>query len=794
MFKNLIKIALRVIRKDLFYSIFNITGLTIGIASSLFLLLYIFDELSYDKYHEQSDNIYRVVSHISEPDDAFDWVVAQIPFAPQVKEDYPEVKEYVRFIPTGRTLFVYNDIRFYEDDVFYVDSTVFNVFTYKLIQGNPETVLDEPNSIVLTKSFATRYFGETDPIGQSIGTSGGDTYKITGLMEDIPHNSHLKFSALISRNTLPVESGSWGNFGVYTYLLLHEGMDPKQLENKLPDLYDRFMAELFQRMGIQIQYGLDPITRIHLYSKYEGEPEPTGSIQYIYIFGVVALFMLIIASISYTNMATSRSTKRAREVGLRKVVGADRKLLIFQFLTESVVLTLISLVLSITLVFLLLQQFNHLSGKMLDVSVLTNLWVILSILGIIIFLGIVGGSYPAFFLSRFNPIKVLKSDLISRYKKFSLRKVLVILQFSISLVMIISTWVVYHQIGFLRNKDVGFDKSNILRINLTTREMTRSFPALKDALLDNPKIDNVGSTSTRVGEGSGKIIIMMETPEGMDERGVNLGVCDEDFIETMGITILEGRDFSSEIMADTATGVLINETLAKRMNWDEPIGKKVRIGGREDNDNPIAKVVGLMKDYNQTGLYNEVESYLLLFRTNNRVVYIKISDESISETLEFVENTWKEIFPDVPFEYSFIEGDLKNQFEEDSKRGLILALFSILTIIIAGLGLFGLSSYTVEQRTKEIGIRKVLGAGVSNILWMITNEFMVLILISMVLSFPVAYYFMKDWLQDFIYRTKLSPAIFILSGVFILLIALVTISLHTVRAGHSNPVDSIRQE
>lgn len=794
MFRNLIKVALRVISKDLFYSFFNIAGLTIGITSSIFLLLYVLNELSYDRYHENSDNIYRVVSHISEPDDAFDWAVAQIPFAPQVKEDYPEVVQYVRYIDAGRTLFKKDDSFFYEDDVYFVDSTVFEVFSWKLISGNPETALNEPKSIVVTRSFSERYFGTDDPVGSSIETTSGELYKVTGLMEDVPQNSHLKFSALVSRNTLPRQMGSWGNFGVYTYLLLPEDTDYKQFESKISEMYDKYMAQIFEAMGIKIEYVLHPLPWIHLNSDYEAEPEPTGSKAYIYIFSIVALFMLVIASINYMNLATARSTRRAREVGLRKVMGSSRGLLIFQFLTESIILTIISVILSLLLVKLLMPEFNLLSGKLLDFSSLFQMNMILSLIGIIVLLGVVGGSYPAFYLSRFNPEKVLKGEVTSGYKKFSFRKVLVVIQFSISLVMIVSTWVVYSQIGFLKNKDVGFDKTNVIRLNLSTRDMVRQSDVFKEELVANPQIINVGTTNTRVGGGSGKSIFMVETSEGMDERGVNFGVCDDAYIETLGITILEGRDFSLKQMADTATGVLINETMAKRMNWDNPIGKKVQIGSDGDNENPVARVVGLMKDFNQTGLYNEVESYLLMFRLDNRVIYVKFKDNDVTSTIDYIEKKWKEVFQGIPFEYHSLEEDFSNQFEEDQKRGLILAVFSILIIIIASLGLYGLSSYTVEQRTKEIGIRKVLGANVGNITGMISKEFFILILISMIIAFPVAYFLMKNWLQNYTYQTSLSIWIFVLSGLAIMIIAFVTISYHTLRAGNANPVDSIRQD
>ncbi len=793
MLRNLFIVAIRVLRKDLFYSFFNIIGLTVGITSSIFLLMYVMDELSYDRYHKNADRIFRVGSHITEPDDEFNWAVAQIPFAPQVKEDYPEVEDYVRFIDAGRLLFKQDETFFYEDDVYYVDSTVFNIFSYKFLSGNPETALLEPNSIVLTSSFANRYFGKTDPLGKTIETSG-NLYTITGLLEDVPQNSHIKFSALISRNTLPPKIGSWGNFGVFTYLLLPERYDYKELEQKLPEMYDKYMAGIFKKIGINIQYVLLPITQIHLHSIFEGEPEPVGNAAYIYIFGIVALFMLIIAGINYMNLATARATRRSREVGLRKVIGSGRELLIFQFLVESLILTLISVLFSLVLVSLVLPYFNQISGKSLDFSSLLEPKFILSLLGVLLFLGIGGGSYPAFYLSRFNPVKVLKGETAMSYKKFSFRKILVVIQFSVSLIMIISTWVVYSQVDFLKNKDVGFDKTNIVRLNLSTDDMIRQSDVLKEALLTNPGIINVGSTDTPIGEGSGKIIFRMETPEGMDERGVNFGVCDDTFIETLGITILQGRGFSREMMADTATGVIINETLAKRMNWKDPIGKKVQVGSSRNNNSPVARVVGLMKDFNQTGLYNEVESYLLLFRLNNEVMYVKLDDKDVQGTLSYIEQKWKELFPDKPFKYTFLEDDFNNQFEQDRKRGLILAIFSFLTIVIAGLGLFGLSSFTVESRTKEIGVRKVLGAGTGEITLMIVREFILLILISMIIAFPVAFYLMKNWLQDYTYRTVLSPWIFIFSGLGILLLALLIVSMHTLRAGNSNPVDSIRQE
>ncbi len=792
MFKNLLKIALRIIRKDFSYSLINILGLTIGITSSIFILLYIVDELSFDKYHEKKDRIYRVVSHITEPDDEFTWVVAQIPFAPQAKADYPEILESVRFIGEGRTLFKRGEIQFYEDEFYYADSAVFGVFTYNLYQGDPATALVEPNTIVLTTSLARRYFGDEDPMGQSIESESGDSYKVTGVMKDVPRNSHFRFDALISRSTLPVDYGSnsWGSFGVATYILLQENMDYLALQDKLHEYYERFMSG-FKEIGIHIEYVLQPITDIHLHSVGGGESEQTGDVTYLYIFSIVGMFMLIIACINYMNLATARSSRRAREVGLRKVVGSNRGLLIGQFLTESIVLALLSFLLSVILVFLLLSSFNTLAGKLIPFDFLTNPYVLISFLGIIIFVGIFGGSYPAFYLSRFNPVIIMKGTIGTGYSRFSLRKILVVLQFAISLFMIISTWGVYDQLKYMKKKDVGFDKDNVIRMVLNTREMARQSTVLKQSFRTIPNVLSVGGTNAPVGGGSGKNLLLVETPEGMKERGINMSTCDHDFIETLGITILEGRDFSEDIPADTLLGVIINETLAKRMNWDKPIGKKFQFTGDSVN---VMRVVGLMKDYHQTGLYNEIESYLMLYRLNNYLVYAKLGEGDIPGTIRLMEEKWNELYPDQPFEYTWLEDDFNDQFKADERRGVIFTLFSVLTIIIACLGLFGLASYTVDQRTREVGIRKVMGAGERTIVTLFSREFLILIGISILIAIPAAYYFMYEWLQNFFFRTAIKPMIFILSGLITLIIAFATISLHTLRAGRINPADAVRHE
>jgi len=793
MLKNLFKTAIRNIFKDFGYSGLNILGLTIGIASALFLIIYIADEVSYDRYHENAERIYRVSSRIIETDDEFTWIVAQIPFAPQVVQDYPEVEHSVRFIDAGRELFKFEDREFYEEDFFYADSNVFDVFTYDFIKGDSKSALLEPNTIVLTETIAAKYFGKTDPINKSL-INGDDTYKVTGVIKDVPFNSHFRFDALMSRKSLPQEMGSWGNFGVFTYLLLPEEVDYKEFESKIQEMYDNYMAEIFERLNIKIEYVLEPITDIHLNSTNAGEPEPTGSMAYVIIFGIVALFLILIAAMNYMNLATARSTKRAREVGLRKVVGSQREGLIFQFLTESTLLTVLSLVMSILLVLVMFPHFNQLAGKSFDLQVLYSPVVVISILAVIILVGILGGSYPAFYLSRFNPVNVLKGEVTKGSSGSLFRKVLVVIQFTISVAMIVSTLVVYKQLDYLKTKDLGYEMENVVSLEFSTGEMIKKYPVLKQALLENPDIVHVASTSTEIGEGSGKSLFNVETDDGMKQRGINMAVVDHDFVETLGITMLEGRDFQEDMPSDTLLGVIVNETMAKRLNWSKPLGKKVELQGRDGADILRATVVGLMKDYHQTGMYNEIETLMLLYRTKGRIVYAKVNDRDIQGTIRYIENRWNEIFPEQPFEYSFLSEQFEEQFGADEKRGFIFTLFTVLAILIACLGLFGLASYTVEQRTKEIGIRKVVGATEGTVVKLISREFVILVSIAILIAFPLSYYFMRDWLQQFIYRTNLGLFVFLIAGLLTITITFITISYQAWRAANANPAKSLRVE
>jgi len=789
MLKNLIKTALRHMMKHPGYSFLNVLGLTLGITSALFLLIYVSDEVSYDRYHEKADRIYRVSSKITETDDQFTWIVAQIPFGPQVAQDYPEVEAYVRFINMPRALYKYEDREFNEENFFYADTALFDIFTYKVIKGDARSALLQPNKIVLTETVAARYFGEADPVGKTL-TAGDRAFEVTGVIEDVPFNSHFRFEALASRSNLPEQIGSWGNFGVFTYLLFPEGLDVKAFEKKMQGMYAAYMEPIFGPVNVKIEYILEPIKEIHLYSTKAGEPEPTGSITYVYIFAIVAIFLVLIAAMNYMNLATARSASRAREVGLRKVVGSHRSLLVMQFLSESILFTVIALVISIVLLMALLPKFNLLAGKSFDLNVLYSPVVVVGIVAVIILVGIIGGSYPAFFLSRFSPVTVLKGEITQGSAGSLFRKILVVIQFTVSVIMIVCTLVVFRQLNHLKTMDQGFDQENVLSLDLNG-PMARKYPVLKQALLENPNVLYVSSTSSRVGEGSGKLLFNVETDQGMTQRGINFAIVDHDFVEALGIKIVNGREFEADMPSDTLSGVIVNETFVKRMGWSEPIGKKIEAG---DENTLRARVVGVMQDYHQTGMYNEIESLLLAYRTINNIVYIKISDENTEQALSHIESSWKEVFPDQPYTYTFLSERFNMQFEADEKRGLIFTLFTILAIIIACLGLFGLASYTVERRTREIGIRKVFGASERTIMKLVTREFLILSLISIVLAIPVAYYFMSNWLENYVYRTDIGIFLLIIAGLLALVITFATISYKAYQAAVTNPADSIKTE
>ena len=791
MLKNLLKISIRNILKEKTYSLVNILGLTIGITCSIFILLYVGDEISYDKFHVNGDNTYRIVSNIKEPDNAFTWAVAQIPVAPELKNNYPEVENFARVSGTGRFKMKYEEKEFYEEDIYMADSTFFDVFTYEFVEGDPETALDGPFKIVMSQSMAKKYFGNESAIGKSLIDDEDDTYLVTGVIKDPPRNSHLVFDAIVGWEITGARSTDWGSFGVFSYIQLPEDYLIENMQPNFDSVLAQHVNPIFEQYGITINYEMQRITDIHLYSKIQDEAESNGDITYVYIFSAVAFFMLIIAAINYMNLATARSAKRSREVGMRKVLGSTRGQLIGQFLTESILLSVIALIFSLILIYLLLPAFNDLSGKHISFSILFQPKNFLSLLGIIMLIGFLAGSYPAFYLSGFKPADVLKGKVAGSSGHSGLRKSLVVFQFGISLFMLISTLIVYSQLQYLRNKDLGFNKDQVAHATFTNREQGEQFNALKNSLEQLPEIDLVATSSAAPGDGIGKVIMNVELNDGtMNERGVDFYVADYDFIPTLGMNIKEGRNFSREIISDTIGATLANEAMVARMGWEEPLGKKMKLG-----DNNLT-IVGVLEDYHQNSLYDEIEPLVIILDENRRNVFIKINSDDIRGTMEKAEQAWAAIYPDFPFEYSFLDQDFNSQYEADEKRGQIFTIFSSLTLIIACLGLLGLISFTTEQRTKEVGIRKVNGASVGAIVRLISKEFIILIAIASVIAIPLSYYFMNNWLQSFAYKIVLSEQVhlFVTSILAAFIITMITVGYHTIKAATANPVNALREE
>ena len=795
MIKNLLVIALRNFRKDKWFSLLNVLGLTIGITFSLFLIFYITDELNYDRYHQKADRIVRISSIIQEHDKTTNWALSQFPLGPTLQKDYPEVEEAVRFVGKERTLFKNGNANFYETKIYYADSNVFRVFSNKFIEGNPATALVEPNSIVISKSTSEKFFGKSSGVvGKTLKTIY-DLYKVTGVFEDVPKNSHLRYDMLVSLSTLPqpVDAfGNWGGFNNFTYVLLKQGTSAVAFEKRLLPMYDKYMAAIFSKFNVKVQYLVQPITSIHLHSNMEREPEEVGSMSYIYIFMAVAFFMLLIACINYMNLTTARSARRAKEIGIRKVTGSTKQQLIFQFLSESLLTTLISMLISVVLVILLLPVFNTISGKEFDIDTLLHPANILMLIGIALFTGFAGGSYPAFYLSGFKPVAVLKGALSKASGNVNLRRSLVVLQFSISMIMLICTWVVYSQLAYLSKKDLGFNKEQVMTVMVNTGEDERSkIFALNNELRALPGIKAVAAGTSYPGSLRTNLnLFTVQTKNGTTDKGIECYNIDEYYLDALGMKIVKGRNFSS--LADTLHSILVNEAMVKHFGWDNAIGMRVKFPG-DTSDNYLS-VIGVIKDFNQKSLYNPIVPLLLQYSPNSNIMQLKLDAGDVKSTIAKVETSWKKYFPLLPFEYKFLNDDFNSQYAADQKRGKIFAAFSILTIVITALGLLGLTAFTTQQRQKEISIRRVLGASTLQVVTMITRNYLWLAFIAAAIAFPVAWYFMTRWLNIFPYNAGLSVIPFLLSALLIVITAVATASFHSAKAAMTRPAKILKSE
>jgi putative ABC transport system permease protein len=796
MLKNIWLIALRNFKKDKWYSLLNVLGLTVGMTFSLFLIFYIIDELNYDRYHEKADRICRIVSYIQERDKNTNWTSTQLPLGPTLKKDFPEVEESVRMRSQERTLFKKGNDGFYETKIYYADSNIFKIFTIKFLEGNAASALSAPNSIVISKTLAEKYFGKnTQVVGKTMKTVY-DVYKVTGVIEDVPKNSHIRYDMLISMSTfLKGNHGgddNWGSFYLFTYVLLKPGTNALAFEKKLLPMYDKYMAPIFSKYNVKIHYGVMPITSIHLHSTLEGEPEELGSMNYIWVFSAVAFFMLLIACINYMNLTTARSARRAKEIGIRKVAGSTKKQLVSQFLSESVLTAFMALVLSVLLVILLLSAFNSISGKSFNLQTLLQPFNIILLFSIMLFTGLVGGSYPAFYLSGFQPVSILKGALSRASGNVTLRRTLVVLQISISMIMLICTYVVYSQLAYLRKKDVGFNKEQVMTVTVNTGQDERSkIFAMNNDFRHIPGVKIVGTGNCYPGNPNINLnLFTVQTNNGHVDKGIECYGIDENFLGSLSIPLVKGRNFSGP--ADTLHSIMVNEAMVKHFGWDNAIGKRVTFPG--DTSGHYLEVVGVIKDFNQESLYNVIAPLLLFYSPNSNMIQLKLNPGDPKTTISQAEAAWKKYFPQLPFEYKFLDEDFNSQFAADQKRGKIFASFSILTILITCLGLLGLTAFTTQQKQKEISIRRVMGASILQVVTLITKNYLWLALISAFIAFPVAWYSMNKWLNIFPYNEGLSPFPFILSALVIVITVSATAMFHSAKAAVSKPASILRTE
>ncbi len=689
----------------------------------MMIFLFVKNEMSYDQFHEKSDRVFRIISHISEKDDSFTWSSTQLPLGRQLKKDYPEVEDFVRIQDVGQWMLQKDEKQFYEEEIYLADSAFFNVFTHKFLLGKPEGCLDEPNSIVLTESLAKKYFGDWKAEEKlELIDEDGDSYKITAIIEDVPSETHFTFDGLVSRVSLgDPERGSWGSFFLYTYILLKPETNWKEFASKLPDVIKTHVDPIFEQYGISVVYEMQPLTEIYLLSKTKGE-NGGGDMSYIFIFLAVGLFILILASINYMNLATSRAEGRSKEVGVRKVLGSHRSGLIAQFLSESMVISLAAFVLAITLLSgPLLKPFNQLAGKDFIMADLFTPDLLLIYIFLILILGLLSGSYPAFFLSSFKPAWVLKGRLAQKVGGFSVRKVLVVFQFVISIGMVASTWIVNDQLNFLRKKDLGFAKEQLLVVEITDRAMIEKVPVIKEKWIENTSILNVGSAGSSPGRGYSKNLMNVESKDGYVEKGVNLFFVDETFLPTLGIEIIEGRNFEASRGADTAA-VIVNEMMVERMGWDDPVGKKIQFGVDEEDE--FLTVIGVFRNFHMLSLYEELEDLALFYRKNNDMLHVRFEPSKTPETLSHLEEKWLEVYPERPFNHYFLDQEFYEAYESDQKRSRVFLVFSGLAMLIACLGLLGLVSFSVERRSKEIGIRKIVGASTFQIMRLVAKDYL----------------------------------------------------------------------
>jgi putative ABC transport system permease protein len=807
MLKNYIKTAVRNLLKRKGYSLINIVGLAIGMASCLLILMFVNDELSYDTYNEKADRIFRVAGSFFYGGRSFDIAVAPAPMAQVLIDEFPEVEDAVRFRERGLFIFRYGENSYKERRVFYADPSLFNLFTLPLLKGDPKTALAEPNTLILSRLTAAKYFRDEDPIGKTLRLNDQTDYMVSGVFEEIPGNSHFHADVLIAMASLPESKNKiWMNQNFQTYILLHEGADPAAVEAKFPDMLIKYMGpqieafmgksmeKLAEENELKGEFYLQALPDIHLQSDLIGEMEATSDVKYVYIFTAIALFILIIASINYMNLSTARSAGRAREVGIRKVLGSFRSQLIRQFLTESMMLCLVSLVLALGLVRLALPFFNGLSGKVLSMSDLGNSAMVGALVLVAIFVGVLAGSYSAFLLSAFQPVHVLKGQLKSGAKTSWLRSGLVVIQFAASIILIIGTFVVYDQLNYIQNKKLGYDKEQVIILNnaYLLGDQTESY---KNQMLTYPQIVGAAVSGYLPVPSNNNNSAVLPEGERDSKKATSMQnwIVDYDYITTLGMKIFDGRNFSREYSTDTKA-TIINQAAAKQFDWAQPVGRRIGRIIPNQGDLELYEVIGVVEDFHFETLKETIGPLVMFLGNSNENISFRVETEDISGTIGLLQKEWKRFLPYQPFEYSFLDERFADMYQTEQRIGRIFGVFAGFAIFIGCLGLFALAAFTAEQRTKEIGIRKVLGATAPNIVRLLTKEFVILIGVANVIAWPVAFWVMRGWLKDFSYRISMSIWLFLFAGLMTLTVAMLTISYQAVKAALADPANSLRYE
>jgi putative ABC transport system permease protein len=792
MFRNYFITAIRSLARSREFSLINIVGLAVGLATFSLISFYVYHELSFDRYHKNADRIFRIVENLRTENEMLFQSTSSPPMGPALLKELPEVEAYVRF-QNWNLLAERNGISYYERECFIADSTVFDVFSFNLLKGDRKTALRDPYSIILTESMAKRYFGDEDPVGQMLKMDY-DQYKVTGVVEDVPTTSHFRFSCLISFSTWSInnkdrETGCWYCNGYHTYLLLHDAKSAEQVSAKMKG----FIKKNIEMGGMFYEdLPLQPLTSIYMTVPRSWENGSRGSMSNVYILSIIAAFILLIACFNYINLATARASRRLKEVGLRKSLGAMRGMLLAQFLGESLIVAFLAALLSCLLIWVALPGFRTLVEAPLSLSILPSaLWMTLCAFGFVIFIGLLAGAYPAFIISRFEPLQIFRPGK-GVFGHHQFRKVLVGIQFIISITLVAGTLLVYDQLSLVRNQDLGFNKDALLVLPTNgDTAIVRHLEAIKNELKSVKGVTNVAGSSSVPGQSTNNMYTEIEMMDGkMSPTNINYIFVDHDFLSTYDIKLLSGRTFLRENIADDTTAFLINETAVKDFGWtlEQALGKTLRGGGRR------GQIIGVVKDFNYRSLHSKVEPLLMPLTTYVSRISMRIETDDVHATIGRAQDKWKAMIPYLPFDYTFLDVDFDRQYRADQQLGKVVGVFTGLAIFIGCLGLLGLTSFVVERRTKEIGIRKVLGASVASVVILIAREFIWLIAIALVIATPITWYAISKWEQNFTMQAVINPLWFLIAGMAVLLFAWLTISFLSLRAASANPTKALRTE